>query len=115
VHSKHNYLKNVKIKGKRKEIMTKKTKDIPKKNIQYKLHKSITKASDELGVSETKLKKECRKNGIKRWPSRKISMVMNFMILLEEIAEKEEEETSKKMLYAQSDKLREELRSTFYD
>ena len=82
VHSKHNYLKNVKIKGKRKEIMTKKTKDIPKKNIQYKLHKSITKASDELGVSETKLKKECRKNGIKRWPSRKISMIKRLIFCI---------------------------------
>jgi hypothetical protein len=36
-------------------------------------HLPITQVSKELGVCATVLKKICRKNGIPRWPHRKVT------------------------------------------
>lgn len=88
--------------------------NIPKKTIQYKLHKPIRKASEELGVCEKKLQKECRKNGINRWPARYIVMIVNMMIILEEYAEGEGER-DKRLLYETSDILKDGLRRQFYE
>lgn len=41
-------------------------------------HLSVADAAKKLGVSQTTLKKACRKFGLKRWPGRK---VINMIIL----------------------------------
>ncbi|EFJ25331.1 hypothetical protein SELMODRAFT_99671, partial [Selaginella moellendorffii] len=38
-------------------------------------HLSIVDAAKKLGVSQTTLKKACRKFGLKRWPGRKVDQL----------------------------------------
>lgn len=46
--------------------------DIPFEKLQQHFDKTLRKASEELGVSVTALKRVCKDYGIKRWPYRKI-------------------------------------------
>ena len=56
--------------------------------IRQVMHLPIDEAAEELGVSSTLLKKNCRKLGLMRWPSRAINSYRKQMIALEELVEK---------------------------
>ena len=53
--------------------------------LQEYFHKPINEVSQELGICATLLKKLCRKNGIKRWPHRKIKSLDTLIDNFEEI------------------------------
>lgn len=69
------------------------SKDITFEDLTKYFHLPINQVAKELGICATILKKICRKNGIPRWPHRKIKSLDKRLALLEDNLKKEEANT----------------------
>lgn len=60
----------------------------PLEEITKRFHLPLLKASEELGICQTLLKKFCRQYGITRWPYRKVQhlMFVNKSIIIDQIS-----------------------------
>lgn len=65
------------------------SKDITFEDLAKYFHLPINQVAKELGICATILKKICRKNGIPRWPHRKIKSIDKRLIYLQENLKKD--------------------------
>ena len=65
----------------------------------------ITMAATELGISESHLKRQCRKMGIKRWPQRKLKSLNERLQKLQELSQTTETIEKTAFIQAKIDEL----------